>query len=121
LAKIAVVNMSSGYTQTASYQFPTAWSSIPTSVVPAGASVHGEGLTVVGDYLYALFTVNPSGGYSVYSDSVVVKLYIDSATGALDYEGYITVGKNAFTLDHYNNKLYVCGLGGMQNPGSANH
>lgn len=121
LAKIAVVNMSTGYTQlSTSYQFPTAWSSIPTSVVPAGASVHGEGLTVVGDYLYALFTVNPSGGYSVYSDSVVVKLYIDSATGALDYEGYITVGKNAFTLDHYNNKLYVCSLGGTQNAGSAN-
>ncbi len=121
LAKIAVVNMSTGYTQLpTSYQFPTAWPSIPTSVVPTGASVHGEGLTVVGDYLYALFTVNPSGGYSVYSDSVVVKLYIDSTTGALDFEGYITVGKNAFTLDHYNNKLYVCSLGGMQNAGSAN-
>lgn len=121
LAKIAVVNMSSSYAQINSYQFPTAWSSyIPTSVVPAGASVHGEGLAVVGDYLYALFTVNPSGGYSVYSDSVVLKLYIDSATGELDYEGYITVGKNAFTLDHYNNKLYVCALGGMQNAGSSN-
>lgn len=120
LAKIAVVNMSSGYTQINSYQFPTAWSSIPTSVVPAGASVHGEGLTVVGNNLYALFTVNPSGGYSVYSDSVVVKFNINNTTGALTYLGYITVGKNAFTLDHYNNKLYVCSLGGTQNAGSAN-
>lgn len=120
LAKIAVVNMSSSYTQTTSYQFPTAWTSIPTSVVPAGAECHGEGLTVVGNNLYALFTVNPSGGYSVYSDSVVVKFNINSGTGALTYVGYITVGKNAFTLDHYNNKLYVCALGGMQNPGSAN-
>ena len=119
LAKIAVVNMSSGYAQINSYQFPTAWPSIPTSVVPTGASVHGEGLTVVGNNLYALFTVNPSGGYSVYSDSIVVKFTIQ-ANGNLSYVNYITVGKNAFTLDHYNNKLYVCALGGMQNPGSAN-
>lgn len=120
LAKIAVVNMSTGYTQTTSYQFPTAWTSIPSSDVPAGASVHGEGLTVVGDYLYALFTVNPSGGYSVYSDSIVVKLYIDSSNGDLYYVNHLKVGKNAFTLDHYDNKLYVCSLGGMQNAGSAN-
>lgn len=120
LAKIAVVNMSSGYAQTTSYQFPTAWPSIPTSDVPAGASVHGEGLTVVGDYLYALFTVNPSGGYSAYSDSIVVKLYIDSSNGDLYYVNHLKVGKNAFTLDHYNNKLYVCSLGGTQNAGSAN-
>lgn len=120
LAKIAVVNMSSGYAQTTSYQFPTAWPSIPTSDVPADASVHGEGLTVVGDYLYALFTVNPSGGYSAYSDSIVVKLYIDSSNGDLYYVNHLKVGKNAFTLDHYNNKLYVCSLGGTQNAGSAN-
>jgi hypothetical protein len=120
LGKISVVNMSSGYTQTTSYQFPTAWPSIPTSVVPAGASVHGEGLTVVGDYLYALFTVNPGGSYTTYSDSVVVKLYINSSTGALTYINYLTVGKNAFTLDQYNNKLYVCALGGMQNAGNSN-
>ncbi len=117
LAKIAVVNMSSGYTQTTSYQFPTAWSAIS---LPSGAECHGEGLTVVGDYLYALFTVNPSGGYSVYSDSIVVKFYIDSSTGALYYINHLTVGKNAFTLDHYDNKLYVCALGGMQNAGSSN-
>ncbi|CVK18332.1 hypothetical protein SPSPH_006790 [Sporomusa sphaeroides DSM 2875] len=117
LGKISVVNMSSGYTQIKSYQFPTDWSAIS---LPTGASVHGEGLTVVGDYLYALFTVNPSGGYSVYSDSIVVKLYIDSSTGDLYYMGHIAVGKNAFTLDHYNNKLYVCALGGMQNAGSSN-
>lgn len=121
LAKIAVVNMSNGYAQTTNnYQFPTTWPSIPTSVVPAGAQCHGEGLTVVGNNLYALFTVNPTGGYSVYSDSIVVKFNINNNTGALNYVNYITVGKNAFTLDHYNNKLYVCGLGGMQNAGSAN-
>jgi hypothetical protein len=119
LARIAVVDMSNSYTEKTSYQFPTAWPSIPTSVVPTGASVHGEGLTVVGSNLYALFTVNPSGNYSVYSDSIVVKFNI-LGNGNLSYVGYITVGKNAFTLDHYDNKLYVCGLGGMQNAGSAN-
>ncbi|MEL7634532.1 MULTISPECIES: hypothetical protein [Sporomusa] len=119
LGKISVVDMSNGYTQKTSYQFPTAWPSIPTTVVPAGASVHGEGLTVVGNNLYALFTVNPNGGYSEYSDSVVVKFNIQ-ANGNLSYVNYITVGKNAFTLDHYDNKLYVCALGGMQNAGSSN-
>ncbi|WP_312200735.1 hypothetical protein [Anaerospora hongkongensis] len=120
LAKIAVVNMDSSYTQAPyNYQFPTTWS-IPTSDVPTGSSVHGEGLTVVDNNLYALFTVNPNGGYSVYSDSIVVKFDINVSTGALSYVGHLKVGKNAFTLDHYNNKLYVCGLGGMQNAGSAN-
>lgn len=120
LAKIAVVNMDSSYTQAPyNYQFPTTWS-IPTSDVPAGSSVHGEGLTVVDNNLYALFTVNPNGGYAVYSDSIVVKFDINISTGALSYVGHLKVGKNAFTLDHYNNKLYVCGLGGMQNAGSAN-
>ncbi|WP_434132004.1 hypothetical protein KIAC18_003822 [Sporomusa sphaeroides] len=121
LARIAVVDMTNGYTEKTSYQFPTAWSgNIPVSDVPAGASVHGEGLTVVGNNLYALFTVNPGGGYSVYSDSIVVKFNINSLTGALTYASHLKVGKNAFTLDHYNNKLYVCALGGMQNAGSAN-
>lgn len=117
LGKISVVNMSNSYTQTTSYQFPTDWPSIS---LPAGASVHGEGLTVVGNNLYALFTVNPNGGYSVYSDSIVVKFTINQITGALTYANHLAVGKNAFTLDQYNNKLYVCALGGMQNAGSSN-
>ncbi len=119
LAKIAVVNMDTGYTQAAfNYQFPTTWSGDIS--LPATAKGHGEGLVVVDDYLYALFTVNPTGGYETYSDSIVVKFLIDTSTGALEYDSHLTVGKNAFTLDHYNNKLYVCALGGMQNAGSAN-
>lgn len=116
LGKISVVNMNSGYAETTSYQFPTAW---PSITVPAGASVHGEGLTVVGNNLYALFTINPDGSYSVYSDSIVVKFNI-LANGTLTYVSHLAVGKNAFTLDQYNNKLYVCALGGMQNAGSSN-
>ncbi len=121
LAKIAVMNMDNSYTQTThNYQFPTSWPSITTADVPTGASVHGEGLTVVDNNLYALFTVNPGGSYSVYSDSIVVKFNINSITGALTYASHLKVGKNAFTLDHYDNKLYVCALGGAQNAGSSN-
>ena len=122
LARIAVVDMNSSYTQAPStsiptYQFPTSW---PAISLPTGAESHGEGLVVVGNYLYALFTVNPSGGYSTYSNSIVVKFGINSSTGALTYINKLEVGKNAFTLEHFNNKLYVCALGGMQNAGSAN-
>ncbi len=117
LARISVVNMASGYTESNSYQFPTAW---PAIALPAGAVCHGEGLTVVGSNLYALFTVNPNGGYDVYSNSIVVKFSINPVTGALTYVNKIEVGKNAFALEHFNNKLYICALGGMQNAGSAN-
>lgn len=118
LGKIAVVNMNSGYAQmTHNYRFPTAW---PEIFLPTGAECHGEGLTVVGDYLYALFSVNPNGGYSVYSDSIVTKFYINRITGALTYISHLEVGKNAFTLEPHNGKLYVCALGGMQNAGSSN-
>jgi hypothetical protein len=116
LARIAVVDMDSSYTEINSYQFPTAW---PGISVPSGASCHGEGLTVVGNYLYALFTINPEGGYQVYADSIVVKLYI-RPNGTLRYVSHLTVGKNAFTLEAFDNKLYVCALGGMQQAGSAN-
>lgn len=117
LARIAVVDMNSSYKPTISYQFPTAWPSIS---VPAGAECHCEGLVVVGNYLYALFTINPEGGYQVYADSIVVKLRINIFCGSLTYVSHLTVGKNAFTLEHYDNKLYVCALGGIQNAGSAN-
>lgn len=121
LARIAVVDMNSSYAQQVTtpnpYQFPTSW---PAISLPTGAESHGEGLVVVGNYLYALFTVNPSGGYSTYSNSIVVKFAITPSTGALTYINKLEVGKNAFTLEHFNNKLYVCALGGMQNAGSAN-
>lgn len=117
LARIAVVDMTDSYKENTSYQFPTAWPSIS---VPAGAACHGEGLTVVGNNLYALFTINPGGGYAVYANSIVVKFQINPLIGELTYIAHVEVGKNAFTLEHFNNKLYVCALGGMQNQGSAN-
>jgi vitamin B12 transporter len=108
LARIAVANMNLSYVEVASYQFPTAWS----ISVPPGTECHGEGLTVVGDYLYALFTINPGGEYTVYANSIVVKLEIDTLDGSLTYISHLEVGKNAFTLEPFNNKLYVCALGG---------
>jgi len=113
LAKIARVLMTSdAYSQQSSYDFPS-------ELAVTGASYHGEGLAVYGDYLYALYTCNPSGGYSTYDDSYVVQYTIGS-NGVLTYSDYVRVGKNAFTLELYGNKLYVCALGGMQNAGSYN-
>ncbi len=118
LAKIAVINMNNNYAQTSvSYQFPTSW---PAISLPSTAEGHGEGLVVDGNNLYALFSVNPNGGYGVYSDSIVIKFTINPLNGALTYVNHLFVGKNAFTLDIYDNKLYVCAVGGMQNPGFAN-
>ncbi|WP_143122526.1 hypothetical protein [Sporomusa acidovorans] len=113
LAKIALVDMSNSYSQTASYDFLS-------SLAVTGASYHGEGLAVYNGYLYALYTCNPSGGYSTYDDSYVVQYEIDEDDGILTYKSYVRVGKNAFTLELYENKLYICALGGMQNGGNYN-
>ena len=118
LSKIAVVDMDNNYTQTREYAFPA---DFPAFANPYADGVfHGEALTVVGSKLYALFYVNKGSGYATYYDSVVVRFAI-SARGTLTYDNaYVTVGKNSFTLDLYDNKLYVCSLGGMQNAGSGN-
>ena len=118
LSKIAVVNMDTNYEQTHEYAFPA---DFPTFANPYTDGVfHGEALTVVGSKLYALFYVNKGSGYATYYDSVVARFAI-SARGTLTYDNaYVTVGKNSFTLDLYDNKLYVCSLGGMQNAGSGN-
>ena len=119
LSKIAVVDMDNNYTQTREYAFPADFTGF---VNPYSDGVyHGEALTVVGSKLYALFYVNKGSGYGTYYDSVVVRFNINARTGALTYDNaYVTAGKNSFTLDLYDNKLYVCSLGGMQNAGSGN-
>ena len=119
LSKISVVDMDNNYSQTREYAFPA---DFPTFVNPYADGVfHGEALTVVGSKLYALFYVNKGSGYATYYDSVVVRFAINARTGALTYDNaYVTAGKNSFTLDLYDNKLYVCSLGGMQNAGSGN-
>lgn len=118
LSKIALINMDNEYKQKKEYAFPV---DFPDFVNPYSDGVyHGEALNVVGDYLYALFYVNQGSGYANYYDSIVARFEIDSSTGELFFEDYVTVGKNTFTLDLYGNKLYACSLGGMQQIGTGN-
>ncbi|AVQ21302.1 hypothetical protein [Fusobacterium necrophorum] len=119
LAKISVINMDDQYKQEHEYAFPTDFPDFRHPYL--NATYHGEALTVGTDgYLYALFYVNQGSGYENYYNSIVAQFSIDSESGELSFEDYVTVGKNSFTLDLYDNKLYVCSLGGMQNAGSGN-
>jgi len=119
LSKICVIDMDDGYTQKHEYDFPDDFSRIQG--LHYDGTYHGEALTVGTDgRLYALFYINKGSGYTEYYESVVVQFEIDGASGELDLKNYVTVGKNSFTLDLYDNKLYVCSLGGMQNQGTGN-
>lgn len=118
LSKIAVINMENSYSQVEEYTFPSSFSNFNNPY--SDGVYHGEALVVIGDYLYALFYVNQGGGYSTYYDSIVAKFSIDTDFGTITFVSYVTAGKNSFTLDLYDNKLYVCSLGGMQNAGAGN-
>lgn len=118
LSKISVIDMDNGYTQEHEYTFPDDFSRIQG--LHYDGTYHGEALTLANGYLYALFYINIGSGYTEYYESVVVKFAIDESTGELDFNDYVRVGKNSFTLDLYDNKLYVCSLGGMQNQGTGN-
>ncbi|WP_196593197.1 hypothetical protein [Pectinatus sottacetonis] len=118
LSKIAVIDMDNEYKQKIEYTFPADFNNFNNPY--SDGVYHGEALTVAGDYLYALFYVNKGKGYLNYYDSIVAKFEIDTATGELYFESYVTVGKNTFTLDLYENKLYACSLGGMQQVGTGN-
>lgn len=119
LSKICVIDMDDGYKQKHEYDFPDDFSRIQG--LHYDGTYHGEALTVGTDgRLYALFYINKGSGYTEYYESVVVQFEINGASGELDLKNYVTVGKNSFTLDLYDNKLYVCSLGGMQNAGTGN-
>ena len=119
LSKICVIDMDDGYKQKHEYDFPDDFSRIQG--LHYDGTYHGEALTVGTDgRLYALFYINKGSGYTEYYESVVVQFEINGASGELDLKNYVTVGKNSFTLDLYDNKLYVCSLGGMQNQGTGN-
>ena len=113
LAEVVVVKMTDSYTQKHNYSFPTA-------LAETGHTYHGEGLAVLDGYLYVLFSDNIGTGYSTYADGYVIKYKITGITGALTYNAYVRVGKNGFTLELHDRKMYVCALGGMQNAGNAN-
>lgn len=119
LSKICVIDMDGGYKQKHEYTFPDDFSRIQG--LHYDGTYHGEALTVGTDgHLYALFYINKGSGFTEYYESVVVQFQINGANGKLDLKKYVTVGKNSFTLDLYDNKLYVCSLGGMQNAGTGN-
>ena len=119
LSKICVIDMDGGYKQKHEYTFPDDFSRIQG--LHYDATYHGEALTVGTDgHLYALFYINKGSGFTEYYESVVVQFQINGANGKLDLKKYVTVGKNSFTLDLYDNELYVCSLGGMQNAGTGN-
>ena len=119
LSKICVIDMDDGYKQKHEYTFPDDFSRIQG--LHYDGTYHGEALTVGTDgHLYALFYINKGSGFTEYYESVVFKLRITGSNGKLTLINYVTVGKNSFTLDLYDNKLYVCSLGGMQNQGTGN-
>lgn len=114
LAQIAVVKMTDSYQQ----QIPIV--TFPTALAQTGHVYHGEGLAVLGDYLYVLFSDNIGTGYATYDNGYVVQYEISGATLKYNADSYVRVGKNGFTLELYDRKMYVCALGGMQNAGSTN-
>lgn len=126
LANIAVIDMFSDvYTQSASYNFPTYFNTIEGSpIVPAGNQNNGVAVVIVGTSLYALFTTvdDPWAANPVYQKSTIVRMSINTSTGVLSYTAgdYVKVGKNAFTLEHHDGKLYVSALGGAQQGSAAN-
>lgn len=82
---------------------------------------HGEGIMIDGDTLYVIANVNPTGGYTPYDPSYLMSYKIKS-NGSLEYNGYVTMGKNTDTvrINKYNNMLFVAAIGGYQNYGDNN-
>lgn len=123
LGNIAAVNMLlNSYTQSTSYNFPTYFNAIEEAagydpIVPDGKQNNGVAVAIVGNYLYALFTTvdNPWGAAN-YEQSTVVRMSINTSTGVLTYTAgdYVKVGKNASALEYFDNKFYVCCIGGKQ-------
>ncbi|MBO5275310.1 MAG: hypothetical protein J6I45_11915, partial [Clostridia bacterium] len=84
------------------------------------ASVHGEGLIVKDNYLYAMVNVNPKGSWETYEPSYLIQYEI-GIDGSLTYINHTRVGKNTdvATLNLYNNMIVTSGIGGMQNYGNT--
>lgn len=84
--------MDDQYKQEHEYAFPTDFPDFRHPYL--NATYHGEALTVGTDgYLYALFYVNQGSGYENYYNSIVAQFSIDSESGELSFEDYVTVGK----------------------------
>ncbi len=86
------------------------------------STVHGEGLYVRGNNVYALAMVNPNGDYMTYHDTFLMH-YRLTDTGTLECVSYDKVGKNTDTgrINSYNDYFFVSSIGGMQNYGYPNN
>lgn len=84
--------------------------------------MHGEGLYVRGNNVYALAMVNPNGDYMTYHDTFLMH-YRLTDTGTLECVSYDKVGKNTDTgrINSYNDYFFVSSIGGMQNYGYPNN
>lgn len=82
---------------------------------------HGEGVTVRGNDLYAIASVNTDGTYSNYDDGYLLHYSIQS-DGTLKYKDYTRIGKNTdeSRINMYNDHIFVSAIGGMQNYGEGN-
>jgi hypothetical protein len=107
-ATIAKIDMTDEqYTEVASYQFTTG---------PAGYGSYGVAIEAINNKIYGLFiAVNNPWTNADYQSSTVVELDSD-----LKLIQQVSVGKNAFTLEPYNNQLYVACIGGKQQVGNYN-
>ncbi|MDR2071342.1 MAG: hypothetical protein LBP81_08020 [Treponema sp.] len=61
------------------------------------ADSKGQAVIIIGGYLYALYIVSDTAA-TKFDPSVLFRLAIDGATGALSYDTQITVGRNAQSI-----------------------
>lgn len=76
---------------------------------------HGEGLVVIGDYIFALWDIaGPGAGYNEYRNSELVKMDLDLnviETVTLDKNSGASFGSN---FAYHDGKLYIGFFGGRQ-------
>ncbi len=90
--------------------------------VSEGAWTHGESLLVKGNQLFAVVSVNATGGDASYSSGYLLQ-YDIQADGSLKFVSFTRTGRNTDTvkLNSYNNLLINTAIGGMQNYGYGNN
>jgi hypothetical protein len=111
---LAVIQMNGdpAYKQKWTYTFPD-------ELKEEDVAYHIEAVAFLDDYLCVLFNGNQGGGYDNYVEGYVVRYTIDD-NGILKMKDHARVGKNSFSLNLYEDKLYVPAIGGMQQAGKAN-
>lgn len=97
---------------------------------PASSSVfHVENLAVMNGMMYVQMDVNivktdeigsKEADYNLYADAYVVQASIAVRNGELSFKNAVRTGKNALSLDVYDDRLYSCCAGGKQQSGAVN-